>query len=130
MRKIPLIITLVSLSLSPVFVQAICEGPIIPCTTNCKFCHFFVLINNILSFTLTCLAPITAGLMLIIGGFYFLIAGPSPEVLSQAKSIIWAVVIGLVIVFAAWVFLNTFLSSMGVAEWTGLEEGWWNINCD
>jgi len=110
---------------------AICEGPIVPCggaSNPCQFCHIFVLINNIINFILTCLTPIAAGLMLIIGGFYFLAAGPSPEKVSQAKSIITAAVIGIVIIFVAWVFLNTFLDAIGVAEWTGLGT-WWKINC-
>lgn len=94
----------------------------------CQFCHIFVLINNIISFILTRLVPIAAGLMLIIGGFYFLIAGPDPGKVNQAKSIIFAVVIGIVVIFAAWVFLNTFLTTIGVATWTGLDN-WWQITC-
>jgi len=75
--------------------------------------------------------------MLIIGGFYLLIAGGSPELFAKGKSVLTAVVIGLVIVFVAWVFLNTFLDAIGVAKWTGLMdnpdtpevEGWWKIQC-
>jgi len=111
---------------------AICEGSLVPCggtgQPTCQFCHIFVLINNIISFILTCLAPIVAGLMLVIGGLYLLAAGPSPEKVSQAKSIITAAVIGIVIIFVAWVFLNTFLDAIGVAEWTGLKT-WWEIKC-
>jgi len=75
---------------------------------------------------LTCLTPIIAGLMLTLGGFYFLIAGPSPEKVRDAKAIITAAVIGLVIIFVAWIFLNSFLSYIGLANWTGK---WWKINC-
>ena len=111
---------------------AICEGPIVPCGAigqpACEFCHILVLINNIINFILNCLTPIAAGLMLIIGGFYFLAAGPSPENVRQAKSVITAAVIGLAIVFIAWVFLNTFLDMIGVAQWTGLGT-WWEITC-
>jgi len=113
-------------------ILAICEGSLVPCggtsQPTCQFCHIFVLINNIISFILTCLAPIVAGLMLVIGGLYLLAAGPSPEKVSQAKSIITAAVIGIVIIFVAWVFLNTFLDAIGVAEWTGLKT-WWEIKC-
>jgi len=108
-----------------------CQGPIVPCggaSNPCEFCHIFVLINNIINFILTCLTPIAAGLMMVIGGFYFLAAGPSPGKVTQAKSVITAAVIGLVIVFIAWVFLNTFLDMIGVATWTGLEN-WWEISC-
>jgi len=111
---------------------AICEGPLVPCGGTgqpaCEFCHIFVLINNVINFILTCLAPIVGGLMLVIGGLYLLAAGPSPEKVSQAKSIITSIVIGLIIIFVAWVFLNTFLDAIGVAEWTGLKT-WWKIEC-
>jgi len=126
-----IVIFLVSLFLVPVRVLAICQGPLVPCGGEgnpCQFCHIFVLINNILNFILTCLTPIIASLILVIGGFYLLTAGPSPEKVSQAKSIITAAVIGIVIIFVAWVFLNTFLDAIGVAEWTGLKT-WWKIEC-
>jgi len=119
------------LFLSPVSVQAICEGPIVPCGGEgdpCQFCHIFVLLNNIINYVLTCLTPIVAGFMMVLGGFYFLIAGPSPEKVKQANSVITAAVIGLVIIMISWIFLNTFLDMIGVAEWTGLGT-WWEIEC-
>ena len=109
-------------------VLAICEGPLVPCGGDnpCQFCHIFVLIANIVNYVLTCLVPIIAGLMIIIGGLYLLAAGASPETLGKAKSVITATVIGLVIIFLAWVFLNTVLDFMGIAEWTGLGT-WWEF---
>jgi amino acid transporter len=113
-------------------VLAICQGPIVPCgrvgTPPCEFCHLFVLLDNIIKFFLTCLVPLVATLMLVTGGFLLLIGGTSPEKVSQAKSLITAAVIGLIIIFVAWVFLNTFMSIIGIAEWTGLRE-WWKISC-
>jgi len=135
MRKIFLITLLLFLFLVPISTQAaiICDvPPLVPCgragTPDCQFCHIFVLINNILNYILTCLTPIIAALMMVIGGFYLLIAGGSPELFSRAKSIVTAAVIGLVIIFVSWVFLNTFLDMIGVAEWTGLGT-WWKIEC-
>jgi len=108
---------------------AICEGPIVPCggaDNPCQFCHLFVLIERIINFIFTCLVPIAASLMLIVGGLYLLIAGPSPEKVNQAKGIITAAVIGIVIIFVAWIFLNTFLDYMGIKEWTRLGT-WWDF---
>ncbi|XOB42138.1 MAG: hypothetical protein ACKKMP_02110 [Candidatus Nealsonbacteria bacterium] len=154
MNKKFFIILLLLILLVPDKIFAICEGPIVPCGTEwgdnpepppakiclnpCGFCHIFVLINNILMFVLTCLTPIIGAAMLVWGGFTLLGAGQSPTKVEQAKGIITAVVIGIVIIFVAWVFLNSFLASIGVAEWTGLmddpateevEEGWWRIQC-
>lgn len=132
MNKKVLTILLFSL-LIPSQIFAICEGNLVPCgregTPPCNLCHIFELINNILSFVLTCLVPIVGAIMLVWGGFYFLSAGANPDDVKKAQRIIWAVVIGIVIIFIAWVFLNTFLSSIGVVEWTGLED-WWKIECN
>ena len=121
-------------------VLAICEGPIVPCGfggDQCHFCHVFVLIDNIIAFILTCLTPVAAGFMIIIGGIYLLIAGGSPGLFDKAKKALTGAVIGLVVIFVAWVFLNTFFTYIGVAEWTGFlddpatpeEEGWFEIKC-
>lgn len=146
MNKKFFIILLLLVLLVPGKIFAICEGPIVPCggcaefdpedkticktrQPDCAFCHIFVLINNILMFVLTCMVPIVGAAMLVWGGFTFLGAGQSPTKVEQAKGIITAVVIGIVIIFASWIFLNSFLASINVAEWTGLEEGWWKIQC-
>jgi len=148
MNKKSLIALLLFISLVPVQAFAGCEGPIVPCGTEwidnpdsspgepakicinpCNLCHIFELLNNVLAFVLTCLVPIAATIMLVWGGFYFLVSGAKPTDVNKAKRIVTAAVVGLVIIFVAWMFLNTFLTSIGVAEWTGLEEGWWDIQC-
>ncbi|UZE93335.1 MAG: hypothetical protein ACKKMV_01230 [Candidatus Nealsonbacteria bacterium] len=147
MKKILLttfLVFLLSLS-TPVSILAICEGPIVPCgrygKPACNLCHIFELLNNILKFFLTCLLPITVVLMITIAGFMFIVAHfggtemlaggqkGGPALLSQGKKAITAVVIGFIIIFASWVFLNTFLGAIGIAEWTGLKESWWEIKC-
>ncbi len=142
MKNIFLSIILVSLflSLTPALAYAICEGPIVPCgrdlngngqidpSEQCQFCDIFTLINNIIKLILTCLTPAFAALMLVLGGGYLVIAGASPELFNKAKGIITAVVIGLVIIFVAWIFLNTLLGAIGVTEWTGLQN-WWEVKC-
>jgi len=149
--------------LIPSFSYAICEGRISPCPPDfdgdgrygefeldgedldgdgesgekeiCNFCHIFELVNNILVYVLTCLAPIISGVMLILGGFYLMIAGVDPSVMNKGKDIIKAAIVGLIVIFVSWVILNTFLSSMGIAEWTGLnpesgDNSWWQIKCN
>lgn len=64
--------------------------------------------------------------MLIIGGLYLLTAGINPQSLNRAKSVITAAVIGIVIIFIAWVFLNTLLDFMDIKVWTGLGN-WWDF---
>ena len=148
MKKILLIIFWVFLFLTASQVLAAHPTGIVPCGGQnqpaCQFCHIFVLLNNIFVFLLIPnadinnnfpLIPTIAGLMLIIGGLYLLTAGINPQSLNRAKSVITAAIIGLVIIFIAWVFLNTLLAYMDIKTWTGFidnpstpqVEGWWDF---
>jgi hypothetical protein len=125
------------------------SGGIVPCgrscddpstsedeTTPCTICHFFIMLQRIVNFLLFDIVPVLAVLMIAIGGFMYItaFANPagegSPAMVSKAKSLFSAIVIGLLIIYGAWVIINTFLMLIGVAGWTGLESGWWQINCD
>jgi hypothetical protein len=114
----------------PVPVSADCEGPIVPCGPgvgeDCEFCHLFELFNNVMNLIFTCLVPIAATFFMVIGGVYLLTAGESRERYNRARSIIKSVVFGLVIIFLAWMFIDAFLASIGIASWTGT---WWQIDC-
>jgi hypothetical protein len=141
MNKILFAIICLSLFLIPSYSYAFmgCDITIVPCGTDenddgeisggemCQFSDIFILVNNILVYVMTCLAPIVSAIMLIFGGFYYMIAGVNPGKLEEGKKIITAAIVGLVIIFVAWILLNTFLTSMGVAEWTGLNT-WWDFN--
>ncbi len=94
----------------------------------CQFCHFFVMFRGILDFILK-LVIVIGVLMLTIGGFMFLFAGGSPKTLDLAKRILTSTVIGLAIIFGAWLIINTIFMAIGVANWTGLREGWFSIEC-
>jgi len=128
-----LLITFLVLLVSiPLFVQAVV---LVPCGGEgdaCTLCDFFQLFKNIIDFLLlppAGIVPIIATLMLVIGGIMFFFAGGSPDSLQKAKRLITSVVIGLIIVYGAWIFINTFFMLIGVADWTGLTEGWWSIDC-
>jgi len=104
----------------------------------CQFCDIFKLINNIIIFFLVpspsvnnmvAVVPLLATLLILVGGFYILIAAGRPNLQSQGKTIITAVVIGLLVVYIAWIVVNSILTFLGVAEWTGLLS-WWDIKCD
>jgi hypothetical protein len=108
---------------------------------RCQLCHFFVMLDEIIDFVLFQIVPPLAILMLVIGGVMFIFAhfggaeilpgggAGGPKMLSQARKLITSVIIGLIIIFAAWIIIDLFFSLIGVAEWTGLQEGWFSINC-
>lgn len=108
-----------------------CVGGDIQCV-RCQFCHLFVMLNAIIYFVLFQIVPPIAALMLVIGGIMFMFANlgeGGPQMLNQARKLISSVIIGLIIMFSAWLVVGVFFSFIGVAEWTGLQAGWFNINC-
>ncbi len=107
----------------------------------CTFCHFFVMLDGIFDFILFQLVPPLAVLMLAIGGIMYIMAYFSeaetlvggakggPKMLSQAKKLITSVILGLIIIYAGWLLVDLFFDVIGVAEWTGLNQGWFSIQC-
>jgi type IV secretory pathway VirB2 component (pilin) len=110
-----------------------CSGPIVPCgndaTHPCQFCDLFVVFNNLIKFLLFCLVPPFAVAGIVVAGVYLIFSGGNPTMINQGRDVIKAVIIGLLIVFCAWLLINLFFSFIGVASWTNLQEGWFKINC-
>lgn len=93
----------------------------------CSLCHIFILIKRIVDFgTVNILIPL-AILMVVIGGIMFLTAGGDPGRLGSAKKILTATLIGLVIVLAAWLIVNTIITFMTPAS--SPFQSWHTINC-
>lgn len=110
-----------------------CGGTGCPCT----LCDLFVMFDNIIKFLLLPpggLVPIIAVLMILIGGFMYVIAYMNPEggpgMITKAKSLFKAVAIGLLIAYGAWLIVNLFFMVIGASDWTGLQNGWWKVNCN
>lgn len=95
----------------------------------CQLCHLFVMIKGIVDFILFRIIPIIAVLLLVYGGIMYVVSTGNPGTLTQAKSILKATVIGLVIIFASWVVINSVFMLLGIADWTGLRSGWFEIDC-
>jgi hypothetical protein len=143
MRKLLLIFFLSLLFSSSFFIVSVNAG-LVPCDltgpNRCTFCHLFVLFDNIVDFLLLPpppigppagggIVPILTAVMITVGGFMYVISQGKPETLSKVRSLFTAIVIGLVMIYGAWAIVNTFLMIIGVQGWTGLREGWWQINC-
>ena len=108
-----------------------CDDPNTPkCECDsCTLCDFFVMIEKWIDGLLFKIVPALAALMIAIGGGMYIIAAGKPETLAQAKKLLGSVIIGLLIIYGAWLIINTFFMFIGVADWTGLRQGWWQINC-
>ena len=83
-----------------------CGGPANPCT----FCHFFEMIANIINFLLYRIVPVLAVLMVVIGGFMYIISGAegSSQMKSRAVALFKAVAIGLFLIYGKLVDMIAF----------------------
>ena len=100
---------------------------LIPCGepgNPCGLCHIFVLGENIINFFLIpdtsgpnkgfAIVPIVATILIIVGGFLLMTAGGNPDGFKKATAVLTAVVVGLIIIYASWMFLNALFSAIGV----------------
>jgi len=93
----------------------------------CTLCHLFVLFKKIVDFlTLNIISPL-AVLMIVVGGVMFLTAAGDPGRIGTAKKILTAVVIGLCIVFLAWLIVDTIITFLTPAG--SPFQNWSEINC-
>ena len=106
-------------------------------TMPCTLCHIFVMLKGIIDFFLlppTGIVFIIGILMIVIAGSMFIygtmISPGDPKLVSNAQKIITSTIIGLIIVFGSWVFVNAFFLAIGVQTWTGLQGDWFTIQCD
>ena len=83
----------------------------------------------IVKFVLIEIVPLLAVAMFVVAGIMFYSAGGNSNRVEQAKKLFKGIVIGLVIIYGAWLIVTFVLSIIGVASWTGLQGGWYKINC-
>lgn len=81
---------------------------------------FLTLAINISKFVFGILGSLTL-LMFVYGGLMFLISAGSADKVGQAKKIITAAVVGLLIVFGSWLIINFVFKAMGL-NWQGKVE--------
>ncbi len=113
----------------PILVSA----AIVPCGGTgqeaCRLCHFFGLLDNIVDFVMFKIVPPIAVVLLIAGGVFMLLSGGNPSGVTKGKSILLSTLIGLALVYGAYLLVNTFFLAIGVSEWTGLQSGWFKYPC-
>lgn len=105
----------------------------IPCgdegEPKCQICHAFVVLDRIADYAFAGVIFPLAALLLALGGILMVTGAKNPQNIILGKNIIKGVVIGLTVIFTAWLFFNLFFTLIGVEEWTGLREGWFKVNC-
>lgn len=130
---ITLLLFVVSVPLAPLSTQANTNSAAFincggrgPGQEQCEFKDLLVVLYNIIEFAIKILAPIFVAIMVVMGGFYYLTAGPSPGRAARGKELIKWAIIGYAVIMLSYVIINTILQLVGVATWTGLNE-WYDI---
>ena len=83
--------------------------------TICTFCDFLTLIQNILNYTWWLITPIVIVIALIWGGALMFISSAEGSVTQaqRGKKIIFNTLIGFVLVFGAWLIIDTVIKILG-----------------
>src|SRR3989338_4716466 len=98
-----------------------CDGP------ECQACHFVEMGQRILNFFVM-IAVSIAVLMIAIGGLQMVVSGGNESKVNQAKGIMTNAIIGLVVVLAAWLIVDTIMKNFFRVPGAGYG-GWNQIQC-
>lgn len=105
-------------------------GGFVPCGgADCNFCHLMQLGNSVLNWLFT-IVFVIFGVIMVAAGFELVTSGGNRTRLDDAKKKLTNALIGIIIMFAAWLLVDTLLK--GVLNEEFVEElGPWNqISCD
>ncbi|TSC94989.1 MAG: hypothetical protein CEN87_1 [Parcubacteria group bacterium Licking1014_1] len=101
------------------------EKGLVPCGQDtscpCEISDFFLMFAKIFDFLVKMIAAPLAILMLTIGGVMILISAGNPNLAGMGKKILWASIIGLVLVFCSWLIIDFILKAMGYVG------NWWEL---
>jgi len=111
---------LLLLSLAFILPKTAYGAGLVPCDgKDCDINAFFTLLKNIYDFIVFQLATPLAILAIAIGGILVLISAGNPNLAGLGKKILFAAIMGLVLVFGSWLIINAILSMVGFTkDWT------------
>ncbi len=104
----------------------ILQGPLITCTgagatggtdnKNCQsFCDLVCTVANVVYFSIGVVIWIIAPIMFAWSGLSIILSRGSPEKTSQAKKMLTATIIGMLIVICAYLIIYTFVKVVGIS---------------
>lgn len=109
-----------------------CDGYFLSPEGACDFCNLVEMTNRIIGWLIGVLFVIFAAVM-VVAGFKLVTSGGNQSVLDSAKSMFTNAIIGLIIVFAAWLLVDTLMKALvsgGNLSKFGAGFGPWNeIKC-
>lgn len=102
-------------------------GGVVPCEgINCDACHLVELTQNIINFAVY-LTIFVATLMFVWAGFLYITAGGDSSKIKSAHDVFWKVLVGMVIVLAAWLIVDAIMKVL--FNESGYNAPWNEILC-
>jgi hypothetical protein len=92
-------------------------------------CHFFVLLDNIIDFILFQLNIIVTICLFVYIGVLYYFGGDDPGKIATAQKTFQSMMVGLFIMYGAWLLVSLFFNVVGLTEWTGFKDGAFEIKC-
>ena len=97
---------------------------IVPCgngTTQCTISDFFTMLVNIYNFIVLQIATPLAVIAIVIGAILMMISAGNPDLMGKGKKILYAAIIGLVLVFCSWLIINFIMTTLGyTGNWSSI----------
>lgn len=117
MRRYKNLFAIFCLVMISFFLVASASAALVPCggegQAECQLCHLWQLFNNIVNFAIFNIAVPGSVLLFAASGIMYLTSGGDPSRISRAKQIWMNTIIGLVIIFASWMVVNTLMNTLG-----------------
>lgn len=96
---------------------------------SCTPCNFLQLISNLVVFMVRDVTAPLAGLLFLIGGIMMVSAGGDEMRYKKGKDIFKNTAIGVLIVLASWIIVNTLITAFGSSVAGFVPGNWWSVNC-
>ena len=101
----------------------------VPCSgTNCSACHFASLANNIVDWLIMMLALVFT-IIVIVSGFRLVTSGGNQNAKSAAKKSVTNAFVGLLLVLAAWLVIDTIMRALVGDDGKVGDAPWGQIEC-
>jgi len=119
-----IVFCLLSIIFAPVLARAAGEG-IVTCGNDasdpCTIGDFFDMLGKIYEFIVKNIATPLAIIALTVGGVMMMISAGNPNLMGNGKKIMYAAIIGLVLVWCSWLIIDSVLKAVGYTEnWSSI----------
>lgn len=114
------------------FYAAHAATPLVPCGREgqpmCTFCDSFVLIKNVIDFLMVDILTPVGVLFIVYAGILILTGGYKPGNIAQGKKVMTDTILGIFIIFSAWMITNTILQLF--TGDSNVSTHWYSISCN